>query len=685
MALAHHEAGRLQQAEDLYRQVLVAEPSNVNALHLLGVVASEQGKDTLAIECIAKAIGLAPGFADAHYNLGRIFHERGKIDDAVRCYLRALHLRPDYFEASSNLALTFQSLGKLSDAEAWFRRAAEVRPRSAEAHYGLAKVLKDQGKRDDAIACYRRAVLLKPDFGSALVDLGNVLNAQGSGPEAITCYRRALEINPDDVLALNNLGTILKDLGNVDEAISCFQQAIERGPLFVEAHFNAGLAYCQQSKFEKAIESYARALELRPNFPQAWYELGSAYEAVERLEDAVVSYHRAIALSPAYAEAINNLGTVYQKQEKLDAAICEFRRALKLKPDLIAAHNNLGTAMRECGRIDNAAAAFRNGIALAPDRPELHFNYAGVLLIQGDFEHGWPEYESRWETGKLHTRHFSQPQWHGEALEGKRILLHAEQGFGDTLQFIRYASIVKRLGPTVIVECQRPLTRLLNGCPGIDCLVAGGDELPSFDLHSPLLSLPAVLKTTVSTIPSDVPYLFVDPNLVAHWRRRLDEFHGFRIGINWRGRAGKRESRQRDIPLNEFASLGQVGSVQLISLQKGAGEEELAAVRRCTSLVNLTEIDTEHGAFMDTGAIMKSIDLVITSDTSIAHLAGTLAVPVWVALPFAAEWRWLLDRSDSPWYPTMRLFRQKQLGDWAGVFEEIKAELQKRIKERDKG
>jgi len=275
------------------------------------------------------------------------------------------------------------------------------------------------------------------------------------------------------------------------------------------------------------------------------------------------------------------------------------------------------------------------------------------------------------------VRYFAQPKWSGGSLSGKTILIWAEQGFGDTLQFIRYAPLVKERGGVVVVECQKPLADVLLRCTGIDRLIAAGDELPQFDVQAPLVSLPGLFGTTMGTIPAHVPYVFAEPGLIEVWREKLRHVNGLRIGINWSGRVDPGPHKQRDIPPEHFLGLGAVPGVRLISLQKGGGDPSLA-LRACAMDFG-DELDTAHGAFMDTAAIMMNLDLVITSDTSVAHLAGALGLPVWVALPFVPDWRWMLDRSDSPWYPTMRLFRQKSRGDWAGVFREIGAALRERV------
>lgn len=297
------------------------------------------------------------------------------------------------------------------------------------------------------------------------------------------------------------------------------------------------------------------------------------------------------------------------------------------------------------------------------------------MLLLGDFKHGWAEYEWRFSSGKVESFDFPQPQWKGQNISGKTILLYAEQGLGDTIQFVRYASMVKNQGAYVIVACQKPVAKLLTNISGIDQLITEGQPFPVFDCYAPLLSLPGIFKTELSSIPAKVPYLFADQALAAYWQSRLRGVSGFRMGINWRGKVDSAEWIQRDIPLDLMASLAELPGVRLISLQKGPGQQDLTSAAGRLPIIDLGEFDTEQGAFMDTAAIMMNLDLIITSDTSIAHLAGALGVPVWVALPLVPDWRWLLDRSDSPWYPTMRLFRQEQIGDWTGVFENIKTAL----------
>ena len=326
-------------------------------------------------------------------------------------------------------------------------------------------------------------------------------------------------------------------------------------------------------------------------------------------------------------------------------------------------------------------ASYQQAVRLKPDYAEAHWNQALARLQMGQFEQGWPGYEWRWKCKEFGTLPpFRAPLWDGSPLDGRTILVHAEQGLGDTLQFIRYIPLVQKHGGRVIMMCQPPLCALLAHCPGIERLMPHGDAPPEIDLHVPLLSLPRLLGTTLENVPADGPYLDAEPDLVEAWRHRLGAYPGLKIGIAWQGNPKFRLDRVRSLPLAQFAPLASVPGVHLLSLQKGLGREQLAAPERRFPVTDLGgQLDETTGAFMDTAAVMKNLDLVITSDTSIAHLAGALGVPVWVALNVVPDWRWLLDRDDSPWYPTMRLFRQTRLGHWEDVFHCMAEALRERL------
>jgi tetratricopeptide (TPR) repeat protein len=676
IAIQHHQAGRLQAAEQIYRQILAVQPNHADALNLLGVLAYQAGKHEVAVEYLRRAIGLNGTMPAFHNNLGNVLKDQGKLDEAVACYRRAMELEPDNALARNNLGLALGVQGNRDEAVACYRRALELKPGFAEAHDNLGSALKQQGKLDEAVACYRRALELRPDFAEAHDNLGSALRYQGKLDEVAACHRRALELKPGFAEAHNNLGSTLKQQGKLDEAVACYRRAVELKPHLAEAIYNLSVALNEQGNAGDAVACFRRAVELKPELTDVHYNLGNAFKDQGRFDEAAACYRQVLQFKPDFAEVHNNLGAVFADQAKLDEAVACFHRSLELKWDNAQAHSNLGAALREQGKLDEAIACFRRAVELKPDFAEVHWNLALAWLLVGNWQHGWPQYEWRRRTKDASPRDFSQPLWDGEPLAAKTILLYAEQGLGDTIQFVRYAAVVKRFAATVVVECQKPLLGLLEGCPGVDHLVAQGDSLPAFDVQAPLLSVPGILKTSVETIPARIPYLFAKPVILERWRHRLIGLDGFKIGIVWQGNPAYRGDRSRSIPLRCFGPLAAIPGVRLVSLQKGAGTEQLAEVR---DLFPVTELGSRLEDFLDTAAVMRSLDLVIACDTAVAHLAGALGIPAWVALPLAADWRWMLDRSDSPWYPTMQLFRQRDRGNWQGVFEEIKEALCRRL------
>jgi Tfp pilus assembly protein PilF len=463
--------------------------------------------------------------------------------------------------------------------------------------------------------------------------------------------------------------------GRFAEAEKLYREILTADPNCVDAWNLMGLLASQLNKHEVAIKCLHNALQFNPNSAEIHYNLGMALQGLHRFEEAIASYQRVVEIEPTHARAYNNIGTVLKDQSKFPEAVAYLNHTLELDPNMAQAYCNLGNILQAQSRWDDARPYFERAIALDPNFAAAHTNYAMVLLASGDFDRGWTEYEWRWIAGQLPKPNFEQPRWDGQPLSGKTILLYAEQGLGDVLQFIRYAPRVKALDATIIVECPKPLARLIATCPSIDQIVHPGDKLPPFDFHAPLLSLPRLLQTTVATIPAAIPYLSANPDLVTRWRDKLNGLNGFRIAINWRGRTGQGFFRLRDIPLDHFASLAAL-PITLISLQQGATPQELAQLNATLPTFHPgDDFDQSHGSFMDTAAIMQNVDLVISSDTSLPHLAGALGAPTWIALPFVSGWQWMRERTDSPWYPTVRLFRQKSPEDWSGVFGEIRTAL----------
>src|SRR5271166_2350377 len=624
-----------------------------------------------------RAPELKPEDAEAQNNLGIALAQQGRLDESAACFQQALRLKPDYPDAHNNLGNILEKQNKLDEAVACYHQALRLRPNYPEAHYNLGIVLGRQDKLNEAVASYQQALQLKPNYAEAHNNLGTVLARQGKLDEAVASYRQALQLKPADPEAHNNLGLALARQDKLDEAVASYQEALRLKPNYPEAHSNLGTAFQEQGRLDEAVASCQQALRLKPDSAEAHHNLGIVLGKQDKIDEAMASFQEALRLKPDYPDAHHNLGIVLGKQNKLDEAMASFQQALRLKPDYPDAHNNLGLVLGRQGWLDEAVASYQQAVQLKPDYPEANWNLGLAWLQMGRFEQGWAGYEWRWkckEFGSLPP--FHPPLWDGSPLDGRTILVHAEQGLGDTLQFIRYVPMVHQRGGRVILVCQPPLIRLLTRSPGIERLVAQGEALPEYDVHVPLMSLPGLLGTTLKSVPADVPYLDAEPQLVEAWRHRLGSYPGFKVGIVWQGNPKFRLDRLRSIPLAQFAPLARVPGVHLFSLQKGPGAEQLAAV---TDRFPVTDLGRRLDDFMDTAAVLKNLDLVISVDTAIAHLAGALGIPVWVALPFAPDWRWLMGREDSPWYPTMRLFRQTRPGQWEDVFHHIAEALQRRL------
>ena len=490
-------------------------------------------------------------------------------------------------------------------------------------------------------------------------------------------YRQIITADPKQADAWHLLGVIGSQLGQHTPALECIQRAIALHPSSASFYSNLGNVLHALGRDPESIAAYQQALQIDPQFVDAYMNLAGLYKDQKKYDAAETALQQALRLNPGYAVADNNLGVVYRDQGRLEAAIECYHRALAKNPHYADAHNNLGNALHDLGQFEASITCYQEAVRLKPDYAEAHLSLAISWLLVGNMEAGWPEYDWRFACKRPERPPFVEPIWDGSPLDGKTILLYGEQGFGDKLQFIRYAPLVKARGGRVVVACNPALMKIFSRSPGIDVLVPIPDgELPQFDVYANLMTLPAIFQTRMETIPCEVPYLFADPDLVAHWREKLGVSSTFKVGIIWQGSQHNFGARTRTLALKQFAPLAEVPGVEFVSLQKGFGTEQLAEMAGKMEIIELgDQFDGASGAFMDSAAVMQNLDLVISADTSIGHLAGGLRVPVWVAIPFVPDWRWLRDREDSPWYPTMRLFRQPRTGDWESVFRRMADEL----------
>ena len=478
--------------------------------------------------------------------------------------------------------------------------------------------------------------------------------------------------------ALFMQGLALHQQGQLAQANQIYAQVLALQPVHFDALHLSGVIAFQSKNPALAVELIGKAIAIKPDYADAYSNRGLALKELNRLDEALASYDRAIAIKPDYAEACSNRGLALQELKRVEEALASYDRAIAIKPDYADAYSNRGLALHELKRYEEALASYDRAIEIKPDYAEAYWNKSLALLLNSEFELGWVLYEWRWKNKKLSTRqrNFPQPLWLGtEDIAGKTILLHAEQGLGDTIQFCRYAKLVKALGARVILEAPKALLGLLSGLEGVDESIVKGKELPVFDYHSPLMSLPLAFKTALESIPNKIPYIQSNISNQNKWQERIGGA-GFKVAICWQGSTKGKVDVGRSFPVSLFERLAKIDGVRLISLQKNEGVEQLKSLPVGMSVETLPDdFDSGENAFLDSAAVMRCVDLVITSDTALTHLAGALGVKTWLPLKYVPDWRWMLDRSDSPWYPNHRLFRQKTSDDWISVFKEMETEL----------
>jgi tetratricopeptide (TPR) repeat protein len=491
--------------------------------------------------------------------------------------------------------------------------------------------------------------------------------------EAAALYQDAARGAPD-ARAWAALGRCLLRLGRWREAAASCQAAAQLAPGDADNLANLGVALDEQGAHGQAADAYRQALGAQPDHAVALYNLGNALRALRRYDEAAASYEGALRVRPDWVEAHANLGMTHARAGRPEAAIASYEQALRLRPDHADAHNGIGLAHQVRGELEQALAHFDRAVAIAPDSPYAHANRAQLWLLQEDFERGWLEYEWRLRVPGHGIAPTAAPRWRGEPLAGRTLLLRAEQGLGDTLNFVRFAPTLAAREARVLLETQSAIEQLVATCPGLEGVVPRGAPLPPHDFETPIASVPLRLGLTTASIPADVPYLAADPALAAAARARIRRDGALNVGIGWQGNPAFPQDAHRSIPLAAFAPLAAVPGVRLYSLQKGFGSEQLATATFPVEDLG-SALDPGGGAFTDTAAAIAALDLVIASDSAIVHVAGALGRPVWTLLPLVPDWRWLLGRADTPWYPTMRLYRPRRLGDWREVFDRVARDL----------
>lgn len=606
----------------------------------------QSGRLQPSMEICEQVLRRSPGNWEALHLLCIICHQTGQTEK-ITALLAEASLCPNRTDALFlSLGNLLKGLGRPEQALSYYQEGLRLRPDSSELHYNVGNLMKDQGKLGDTILCYSKAVELKHDLFDAYYNMGNAFTQLGDLQKALSCYRKTLKIRPDHIEASHNAGLTLKNLGRFNDAVSCYKKAIELKPDTAELHYNLGNVYKEAGRFEDAVASYEKAIDLNPDMVEAHYNMANALKESGALDHAIFCYERVLNIAPDHIEALNNMGLSY----------------------------------RDKGQVDRALELLDQALKLSPRHVEIRWNRALALLLSGNLVYGWKEYEVRFQRGDLKTtypRRLNRPMWDGSSFEGKTLLVHHEQGLGDTLQFVRYLPMVKAKGGRVVLEVHESLRCLCRNLPGVDEVIArpmDQDLDLAFDCYIPLLTLPGIFNTTLETIPAGIPYVHADPDIEACWRRRLNGTD-LTIGLVWAGNPGHKDDRNRSCPLNLFEPLSRIPGVKLYGLQKNGGGQSKEKLRS----LGIASLGEELTDFSVTAGIIANLDLIISVDTAVAHLAGAMGKPVWILLPFVPDWRWLMEGDDTPWYPTARLFRQEKPLDWSGVFQRVCHALREQI------
>ncbi len=609
-------------------------------------------------------------------------HQSGNIGNAETLYRQILDADPGNADALHLIGVIAYQVGENIQAAEYIRKAIDISPTISFYHNNLGNVLQNLHEADGAVKSFREAIRLKDDNVEAHNNLGNVLRDLGRKEEALEHYRKAIGLEPDYGAAHNNLANLLKDRGSLAESVIHYQKALKLNPGLAAIYYNFGTALEELGELDDAVKQYGKAISINPESADAYNNLGNVLKKQKKTEEALLNYQKALDLRPDFAEVFNNIGDLYRSEGRFDEAAEYCRKAIEHNPIEERFYISLGNTFLGQGKYNEAMEQYLEAVDMEPDSADAHYNRGLVLLMKGEFEEGWEEYEWRFKSKEIskdigYTDN-KIPVWDGSPLDGKTILIMSEQGMGDHIQFARYIPMVKKLGGRVVFESRRSLMRLFEGYDGIDLLLEESgrnrsDMTP--DVCIQLLCLPRIFDTAQDTITADVPYLKADPETVERWKPRVDN-KLFKVGLVWSGSPSHKNDRNRSCKLSDFEPLADIPGVAFYSLQKGELSDDR---KKPPEGMRIEEIGKDLEDFMDTAAVIENLDLVISVDTAVVHLAGALGKQVWTLLPFIPDWRWMLDREDSPWYPTMRLFRQPGHGDWRSVMKQAAAELEKKV------
>ena len=679
-AFAQHQAGALAAAAGLYRQVLALRPGDHDALHLLGVARAALGETAAGIALIRQAIAANPAMPSPHFNLGGLLLTQGQTEPALHSFLACVALAPNHAAALAAAARTLHTLGQPAEAVDHYARALGLVPNDAALWTELGTTQLTSGRLAEALQSCDQAVRLRPSDAETHYNRGWVLLRRQDFGAAEAAFKTALALQPAHRSALLNLGFAQEAQARGQDALLTFEQLLTLDPENRVARLQRGLLLSALNRHREAVAALTAALETSPDHREALAARGGAFRMLDDWDRAAADLDRALLLNPDNVPALIDRGNVFQDLQRYDAALDCYNKALALAPDNLTALMNRGGALQSLQRHAEALETYQNALAVHPGHDDALLSVSLCQLRAGTWREGWIGYETRlrqspW-TEALPT--FSGPRWDGVSdLRGKRVLLASEQGLGDTIQFSRFARLVADRGASVILGVEPRLRRLMQGLAGVSAIAVTNDPDPVYDVYIPLMSLIALFDLGPEAVATGGPYLRADPDAAAAWRARLAALPGLKVGLAWAGDPRRHDrtaflmDRRRSIALERLAPLLAVDGVTFVSVQKG--------YPACPPVVDWTN---ELADFADTAALIEELDLVISVDTAVAHVAGALGRPVWMLNRFDRCWRWMWDRSDTPWYPTMRLFTQATPGVWDDVVADVATALAATAKPR---
>ena len=684
--LDSHRTGLISRAQYFYEKALVLDPTRFDPLQFYAVVAQARDQHLKSLLFFEAAVRINGAHHATLNNRAVTLRTVGRFNDAEDSSVRSLQAKPDFPEAYLNLGLIYVDLGLLDSAYRAFERAEKIAPANAEVVFHQGVTLLKQEKFELALCCFLRVILIEPTQADAHMNSGFVYQQLKRYSEACRFNEKAVNLAPDNAIARYNQGVTFTSLERFEAALASYSMALHLRGQSAKTYFNMGCVFEELTRTEDARRSYEKALALDPQYVEACYNRANGLRAINKLKDALEAYDRVLRLRPRYLKAINNLGSTLHELGRFKEALIHFDRVLSLEPFFTDALHNRGISLQETKLFSAALASYAEAGRQDPQRHGARWNQSHLLLLLGRFDEGWPLYESRLELErekKFHRR-FVAPSWRGESsLKEKTILIYAEQGFGDSIQFMRYLPMVAALGAKVFFEAPKLLVPLISSAWEKVNVLERGSLLPECDFCCPLMSLPLAFKTTIETIPAKIPYVYADVRKRDRWRELTAGSGRLKVGLVWNGgfRPNQPEvwaiNERRNITLRAISLYFQHPDITFYSLQKGdPGESEIRGREQDywpnANFLNFTDRLFD---FSDTAALIENLDLVITVDTSLAHLTGALGKPVWILNRYDTCWRWFEARDDSPWYPTARIFRQRERGNWDDVLQRVSNEL----------